>query len=89
MEYVTVKVPRKALPIIHELQAEETLEEGRKVSQAEVILEALEEKKAKKTHASKKKTYSFWDIYGSIKGGKKTNSSKDIDNVVYGPMESP
>lgn len=91
MEYVTVKIPRKGIPIIRELQAEETLEEGRRVTQGEVIIEALEEKKAKqlagKRHAEKK-SYTFWELYGSIKGkGKKRNFTNEIDEVVYGDVD--
>ncbi|GEM_PF-1914310 len=84
MEYVTVKIPRKAMPIIVELQAEETLAEGRRVTQGEVVFDALRER-AKKTVAKKKK-YTMDDWIGSIKGGPKTNVAKDLDDVLYGEM---
>lgn len=91
MEYVTIKVPRKAIHLIREQQAEQTLEEGRKVTQGEVVLEALEERKINKPALPPRETQksnTFWDIYGSIKGkGKKINHTKMIDEVVYGGVQ--
>ena len=87
MEYITVKIPRKAMPIITELQAHETLAEGRRVTQGEVVLEALEERKNRRL-ATEKKKYTFNDFIGSIKGGKKSNATKEIDDLLYGPMKT-
>lgn len=84
MEYITVKVPRKIKPIVEELQAEYTLAEGRRITQAEIIERGVEELRAK-PH-SKKKKYRMEDFIGSIKGGPKTNVAEDLDDVLYGEM---
>lgn len=82
-ELVTKKVPRRIIPVLRGLQAELVLEEGRRVTEAEVIGRAIQE--LARRPAQKKKKHSFFDI-PPMKGGPKTNVAKDLDEVVYGDV---
>ena len=79
--YITKKVPRAVVPVIRELQAELTLSEGRRVTEAEVIATAVNSFAGRPVIMKK---YSLRDLCGSIKGGSKTNATRDLDRVVYG-----
>lgn len=83
MEYITKKVPKSAGPVITELQAEYTLLEGRKVTEAEAIEMAL--RQAARNPVLKKK-YTLRDLSGSIKGGPRTRE-EDINDVIYGDLD--
>ena len=85
MEFVTKKVFKRDTPLIRELQAEYTLIEERRLTEAEVIEKALEELRHGLKKAKKKK-YRMEDFIGSIKGGPKTNVAEDLDDVLYGEM---
>lgn len=84
MEYITKKFPREISSDLRELTAEYTLAEGRKVTEGEIMIRAMREFKAKPI--SKKKKHTFWDLYGSLKGGPKSNATQEIDDVVYGDV---
>ncbi|OIO24605.1 hypothetical protein AUJ14_05730 [Candidatus Micrarchaeota archaeon CG1_02_55_22] len=85
MEYVTKKVPRRLVPVIHRLQAKRSLAEGRRVTEAEVIAEAVEE--CDRTYVAAKKKYLLKDLCGSLKGGPKANATAELDDVVYGDVD--
>ena len=82
MEYITKKVPKEADEILRYVQAQEQLEKGERVTQAEVIYMTLKHYAEEKYGMTKKAKYKFSDLIGSIKGGKKSHPD-EIDNVVY------
>ncbi len=88
MEYVTKKVPKHTAPLIRELAARCTLARGRRVTEAEVISEAVDDFMQKPVQAKRVK-HSLMDLSGIITGGPRTNSasSKAIDDVVYGDLK--
>ncbi len=86
--YVTKKMPRNKVPKLRHIQATKMLRLHRRVSEAEIIGEAIDELDRKESLASRlpEKRKTLDDITGffKYKGGKKYDSSKDLDDVVYG-----
>ncbi|MBI5036647.1 hypothetical protein HZC09_04860 [Candidatus Micrarchaeota archaeon] len=84
MEYMTVKIPKNAKPLLCRFQAECMLETGAKVSEAQAIKKALEDAFEHKKEKRQEKKYSLKDLKGIVKGGPRTNATEEIDSVVYG-----
>ncbi len=79
---VPVRIRRDSLKRLRRIKARRMLAEERLVSDADVIDEAL--KKADRLEIkAKKKTVNLLDFAGFIKGGPRTNSAVDADEVVY------
>jgi len=83
-EYITKKVPKEADVILKYVQAHYQLEKGEKATEGETIEMALEHVAEEKYGylKGKKAKYTWKDIEGSIKGGKKSHP-EEIDKVVY------
>ena len=81
-ESVPIRVRKSSLPDLRRLKAELMLAEGRNVSDAEVVTRAL--KLALESKHAKKKGKGLLDYAGFIKGGPRTNATKDLDEVLYG-----
>lgn len=86
-ESVPVRIKKSSLPALHRLKAELILEEGRKVSDAETISQALEFT-LQNAPVNKKKRYNLLDLAGIIKGGPRTDSSIDADEQIYGDADA-
>lgn len=83
VEYVTKKVPVSIVPLVRVLQARLTLAFGRKVTEAEVFEEAVKELAQKPLEEKK---YTLADLCGMIKGKPEYNSTKELNDVVYGKV---
>lgn len=86
MEYITKKVPKEADAILKYVQAQEQLEKGERVSEAEIIYMTLKhyaEEKYGYRKKKEKKGLGIEHLFGSVKGGP-ISSWKDIDKIVYG-----
>ena len=85
MEYITKKVPKETDTVIKYVQAQEQLEKGERITEAEVINMAVQHI-AKERYGYKQKSkrrYKLSDIIGLSKS-KVKSSEEDIDKVVYG-----
>ncbi len=81
---VPIRISRRSLKVLRTLKAEKMLEEERNVSDAEVVEEALEIAKRHRVVRAKEKKIDFWSMAGFIKGGPRTNATRDLDEVLYG-----
>ena len=83
-EYISKKIPKESDPVLKYVQAQLQLERGKKVTEADVIEMAIEHVAEERYgYKEKKAKYTWKDIEGSIKGGKKS-TEKEIDKLVYG-----
>ena len=83
MELVSKKVPKSIIPKLRRLQARYMLKNQRRVSEAEIIEEAVE-RMEKEDIPEIGKRYTVLDLIGTIKGGKRFNAEKELDDIVYG-----
>lgn len=84
-DLVSVKVPRLAIKQVRRLKAKLMLARDKRISDAEVIGEALAfTARHEREFVGKKKTLCLMDMAGSIKGGGKFNAVDEIDKIVYG-----
>ncbi len=90
MEYVTKKIPRRVVPKLRRIQARRMLRVHRRVSEAEIFEEAiddLEKKERQNLAKNKREKHSILNICGFYKAtGKKMNATEELDNVVYGDV---
>lgn len=84
---VPTRIKRVSLPALRRLKARLMLEEGRNVSDADVISKALEFT-LRNEAAKKRGEGSLLSCAGIIKGGKPTNASVDVDEVLYGDLNA-
>ncbi len=83
-EYISKKINKEDNPILQYVQIHYQLEKGERVTEAEVIGYALRHVAEEQfQYREKKARYTWDDIAGSIKGGKKS-TEKEIDKIVYG-----
>ena len=82
--YVSLRVSEKVMNQLHRLKARLILEREAKVSDAEVVREAVEFtlENQRKIPFGKKK--SLKDFAGIIKGGPRSNAAEDLHEVLYG-----
>ncbi len=78
------RIPRNALPLLHRLKAKKMMERGEKISDAQVIAEALRFEEQHEQTPLKEKKFNILDFVGFIKGGPRTNATRDLDKVLYG-----
>lgn len=78
--YVSKKVARKTLPKLQRFKALHMLE-GRKITDMEAIDEAIDI--ALQKTRKEKRTRSFFELAGFIKGRRKSRAADEIDDVVY------
>lgn len=80
-ETVPVRITRESLAVLRRLKARKMFEESRKVTDAEVIADAL----SASEHATRaaEKT-DFLASAGFYSSGKRRNATKELDDVVYG-----
>ena len=86
---VPLRIPKSALADLRRLKAKKMQIEGRNVADAEIIAElvAFGRKNEEKLFRSAGKKRSFLDLKGFLpKGGPKTYTAKEIDEVVYGEI---
>lgn len=83
-EFVSLRVPKKIMPKLYRLKAKLMLERERKVSDAEVVVDAIESKLMNEPEFYRKDGVNIWDYVGFIKGGKPSNAAVDVDEVLYG-----
>lgn len=86
-KFVTKKILRKSVPKIRQIQARRMLRLHRRVSEAEIIDEAINylERKELRTPTSAK--HSILNICNFYKAtGKKSNATEELDEVVYGSV---
>lgn len=83
-EFISLRVPRSIMPKLHRLKAKLMLERERKVSDAEVVVDAIESKLKREPEFRRTGGVNLWDYAGFIKGGKPSNAAVDVDEVLYG-----
>lgn len=83
VELITKKVPKRVIPKLRKLQAVYMLKHQKKISEAEIIEQAIEKLGAEELKEKKVK-HSLEKIFGIGKSGAKGDASKDVDEVVYG-----
>lgn len=83
-EYISKKINKEDNEVLRYVQIHYQLEKGDRATESEVIGYALRHvAKEQYQYREKKAKYTWDDITGSIKGGKKS-TEKEIDKVVYG-----
>ena len=84
-EYITKKIAKQDDEVLRYVQAHYQLEKGERATEIEVIGFALRHvaEELYGFRKNKKAKYTWTDIEGSIKGGKKS-TEKDIDRLLYG-----
>jgi hypothetical protein len=81
MEFITKKIRKSSIGRLRRLQAREMFRRGEKVSEADIIDEALET--MEKAKFKKKNGTNLSMLYGTLDFGGKTDITKELDDVVY------
>ncbi len=80
-ETIPIRVPKRVFKLLHKLKARKMQITGNQLSNGELIAQSVEEAYMK---SSVKPKHSIMELSGFIKGGKKSNATKDLDEVLYG-----
>lgn len=85
MEYITKKIPRRAVRGLRKLQARLQLKTKKRLPEARVIEKAIEfaEKKEKEFMQGFEKKYTLLDMAGFINKKGRRNATRELDEVVY------
>ena len=83
-EFVSLRVSKSLMGKLHRLKARLMFSRERKVSDAEVVREAVEFTLRKESEFIGGGKIDLMDYSGFIKGGKPSNAAVDVDNVLYG-----
>lgn len=83
-EFVSLRIPKRAMRIVHRLKAHFIRQREQKVSDSTVVVEVLNFASQNERKLFSGKKVSLGDYIGFIKDGKPSNVAQDLDAVLYG-----
>ena len=80
---VPLRIPKSALADLRRLKARKMQIEGRNVADAEIIAELVAFGRKNEDKFLERPKIDFSKLIGTINTGKKSNATKELDDVIY------